>query len=235
MALVLCGWETNRVNMYSFSRISLFNQCQYQFKFRYVDEIPSKPRPHLQKGSNVHEILEHFGLESFDEIFNKFNCEEQLIANNFINSDLGKDILSKKSVREYEIFFDENINPCQKKDAIFVGYIDRVNFHNNEIEIIDFKTGKYKDEKYQDYSQLIFYALYIFKKYNVETIKIRFVYVEHLKENTMILTREIVENYTNLIKENIKKIENTIKENNFTKNETKLCDWCDYKEICKKE
>ena len=48
------------------------------------------------------------------------------IIDKFVNSDIGKDIFSKKSIKEYQIKLDSRINPC-KSDHIFVGYVDRIN------------------------------------------------------------------------------------------------------------
>lgn len=236
--------------MYSFSRIQTFNQCQRKFKYSYIDKLSTKFNPAFAKGKAIHSILESWGLENPRESRDEENIEKTQkhfdIVDNFINSTLGKDVMSKKSAREVEFFLDKDLNPCEKEDANFVGYIDRVNFFENavdltpKVELIDFKTGKYKDLKWQDFTQLMIYSIYIFKKYNkIDKIKLRFVYVEHNLENDLILERDAIKEVEKKLLNDINEIEELTKdflisnnENIFKKNITKLCDYCDFKEIC---
>jgi len=227
--------------MFSYSRISLYNQCPKKYQYRYIDKLPTKSYAHLKKGTNVHTILEN--IENLIEYSNNDEYKEAYpIAVNFYNSDLGKDILQRddtKSVREFEFFLDYNLYPTDKKEnALFIGYIDRINidYKNKCIDIIDYKTGKYKELKYQDFTQLIIYAVYFLQRYNIiDEVKLRFVYVEHLRENTLILNRNAIENHKQLLKENIVRILKSTQNNDFKCNRTKLCDWCDFQEYCNKE
>ena len=208
---------------FSFSRIELFKHCPYKFKLKYIDEIKVKQEfKHLIKGKKVHSLLENF------ETFQNDNTEESLIVQRFSESDLGKDILTKKSLRELEIKLNDKLEPCND-DHKLIGYIDRVNITENGLELIDFKTGKYKEPQYQSFDQLITYAIYCFQKLNVNEIKLRYVYVEHLRENSLTLKREYLDLHKSKLQNDIKVIEETT---DYFKNKTKLCDWCEYKEIC---
>lgn len=232
--------------MYSFSRVQTFNQCKRKFKYNYIDKLPTKFNPAFAKGKAIHSILESWGLETPQESRDKENIEKTQkhfdIVNNFINSTLGQDIMSKKSAREVEFFLDKDLNPCEKENANFVGYIDRVNYFENaeaNVELIDFKTGKYKELKWQDFSQLMIYSIYIFKKYKVDKIKLRFVYVEHNLENDLIIERDSIKEVESKLLNDIASIEELTKnfiltnnENIFERNVTKLCDYCDFKDIC---
>lgn len=93
------------------------------------------------------------------------------------------------------------------------------------------KTGKYKEEKWQEYDQLMFYAIYFFKKYSkIDKLKISYVYVEHENlENSITLERKFLNNY---IKQLITLIKNAEEDTEFLKNISMLCDWCDFKEHC---
>lgn len=214
---------------FSFSQLSTFKQCPKKWKFRYIDKLPVKESEILEKGKKVHFILEHF--EDFlqkklsDEYY---NCKESEIVLKFAKSELGKDILLKKSLREYEIKFNDNFEPTLENEK-FIGYIDRINI-SDKLELIDFKTGKYKEIQYQDYSQLIIYAIYMFQKFkNIDKILLRFIYVEHLLENSLELNRDSLEVYKKDFLNQIKNIENC---NDFKANISKLCNWCDFKDSC---
>lgn len=155
------------------------------------------------------------------------NPEYSSIVENFIKSPLGE-LLKYPNSREVEIFLDKDFNPTLK-DKYFVGYIDRVNFTNTGIEIIDFKTGKYKDIKYQDFNQLGLYGIYVMKKYNLDRVKLRYVYVEHNKENTLEIDIPFINELTQKYKNIINELENT---KEFKKCVTRLCDYCDFKDKC---
>ena len=218
---------------YSFSRIDTYKKCPKQYYYRYIKKVPEgQKNPALKRGSDIHEILESHNTEKYDIIFNSKDSEIQNVALNFINSELGKEILSRNSLREFELFLDSNYEPCEKKDAIFVGYIDRINTTENGLELIDYKTGKYKESLYQDFTQLILYSLYIFKKLKINEIKIRYVYVEHLLENTLSLTRDSAIYWQDNLHNQIKSIEKSVENNTWNSNPNKLCPWCPFTELC---
>lgn len=221
------------MSRYSFSKIDMYKKCPKQYYYRYIEKVPeTQKNPALKKGSDIHEILEFHDTEKYNEVLNSKDPEIQNIALRFIDSELGKEILSRNSLREFELFLDSNYEPCDKDTAIFVGYIDRINTTENGLELIDYKTGKYKDPSYQDFTQLILYSLYMFKRLKLNEIKIRYVYVEHLLENTLSLTQDSVIYWQDNLNNQIKSIENSIESNTWNSKPNKLCPWCPYAELC---
>ena len=223
---------------YSFSRISTYQQCPLQYKFQYIDKLPTKPSIHLIKGSKVHSMLEK--IEAFE--YNP-NTEYHDIIKNFIESELGQEILSRPSIREHKIKLNENLeadDSLTKENTRFVGFIDRINIYTEtspegetirNVELIDYKTGKYKEPKYQDFQQLILYGLYMFNKYDIDSILLRFVYVEHNLENTLLLDRSSYDVYKSKLQKDIETIE---QDTTFAKKPSKLCPWCDFRDFCDK-
>ena len=223
---------------YSFSKISTYQQCPLQYKFQYIDKLPTKPSIHLIKGSKVHSMLENIEAFEYDP-----NTEYHDIIKNFIESPLGQEILSPPSIREHKIKLNENLeadDSLKKDETRFVGFIDRINLRietspsggiTQTVELIDFKTGKYKEPKYQDYHQLILYGLYMFNKYKLDKIFLRFVYVEHNLENTLLLDKSSYDVYKSKLQKDIETIE---QDTTFAKKPSKLCPWCDFKDLCEK-
>lgn len=225
---------------YSYSKISTFNSCPRKFKFSYIDKIKvPQNMDALIKGSTIHYCLENLNLpvnnysEGVKNNIKKFP-EVLSIVENFKNSELGKKYLyniEKKPIQEYKIGLNENMEPYKySKDALFYGIVDYIcilkdSTDKNLLHICDFKSGKYKEQNYQDYNQLLFYAIYFFEQYKVQKIKITFIYVEHNLENELLLTIDNLENYKNILKNNINEIENAVE---FQNNETVLCNWCPY-------
>lgn len=222
---------------FSYSKISTFKQCPYKYKLIYIDKLAkTEVNEALIKGSKIHSLLENY--ETLDS-----NAEYADIVLNFARSAIGNDILSKQSTREHCVKFDKDLNAndnLSKDETYLIGYIDRINAYTettpqgetiSKIDLIDFKTGKYKDPRFQDYEQLGIYGLYMFSKYpKLESLKLRYVYVEHSKENSKTMTKEEVPVKKQLLKNDLHEIENT---QNFEKKPHRLCDWCEFKSFCK--
>lgn len=216
---------------YSFSKLTTFEDCPQRFKFQYIDKIRRDDRNEaLVKGSNVHSILEKFGTYKLN------NSTEENIVRKYVKSEIAKKYLPslvgiEKSIRETSIGLDENYEPCSyySKKAIFRGKVDYICIIDNVLNICDYKTGKYKEEVFQDYRQLLLYSLFFFKKYtNINTIRISYIYVEHELENAMILERKFLDKYIETLSTMINNVESATE---YVR-KTKFCNWCPYKDLC---
>ena len=72
----------------------------------------------------------------------------------------------------------------------------------------------------------------VVKKYNLEKVKIRYVYVEHNKENSMFITKKDIPLYTESLKKAIQEMEEC---NYYYKNHHILCDYCEFRSLCDKD
>ena len=209
---------------FSFSSLSLYNTCPFAYKLSYIDKIKPVRSTALVKGSNVHSILEKFPEFSIKEF--KFN--ENSIVSNFLNSEIGnyfKDVLlNKKTAREFKFGLTKNFENDTFKDSFFHGIIDLIYFDNDVLNICDYKTGKYKEN--QDFSQLLTYSLF-FKNY--DKIKINYLYVEHNKINSKIVTEEDIEKTQDFI---IKTTDIILQDKTFRRTGGKHCNWCQFSEKC---
>ena len=209
---------------FSFSSLSLYNTCPFAYKLSYIDKVKPVRSTVLVKGSNVHSILEKY--PEIQEKEYKFN--ENLIVSNFLNSEIGnyfKDVLlNKKTAREFKFGLTRDFKNDTFKDSFFHGIIDLIFFENDELNLCDYKTGKYKEN--QDFSQLLSYSIF-FKNY--DKIKINYLYVEHNKINSKIVTKEDIENTQNFI---IKTTDIISEDKVFKRNCGKHCSWCQFSEKC---
>lgn len=216
----------------SFSSLNNYKNCPRQFKYTKLDKIPEGPRDMtaLLKGGAVHDILEKFPETSNHKLAKKYFH----IAENFIKSELGMKYIFTKSSREYAFGLDEQFKELSffDKSAIFRGKIDHICIIDNVLHVIDWKTGKYREEKWQDYDQLLFYSVFLFEKYNVDKIRISFVYVEHNIENPLVLLRENLDSYKTQLKGSIQTL---LEDKEFKKNPTKLCNWCPFQKHCQQD
>lgn len=216
---------------YSFSKLSTHKQCNRKFKYNYIDKAPQdkKDMTALLKGGAVHSILEHYPHQSTHKLAPQY----QHIADKFIETKLGKLYLTQNSIKEYDFGLTTKLIPTtySDKEALFRGSIDFICTIDKTLYLCDWKTGKYKEEKWQLYDQLMFYAIYFFQKYeNINTINISYVYVEHENmENTMILERQYLDTY---IQELVELILNVEHDEDFKKTISPLCNYCEFKTHC---
>lgn len=52
---------------FSFSKLSMYEECPLKYKFRYIDKLPEKPKPYFAFGNSVHAALEFFHAPSHKE------------------------------------------------------------------------------------------------------------------------------------------------------------------------
>lgn len=215
---------------YSFSKLNTHVQCNRKFNYQYLLKLPQEKtdRTSLLKGAAVHSILEHYPKPSKHKLASKY----QHIVDRFVNTPIGKKYINVKSTRELKIAFDQMLRPTGFFDntAVFRGAVDLLVVVDGVLHICDYKTGKYKEERWQNYDQLLFYAIYFFNTYpKLDTIKLSYIYVEHGLENEMTLNRKHLENYKASLFDKIEAVET---DKVFKKNVTKLCEWCPYKKAC---
>ena len=227
---------------YSYSKISTFKSCPKKFKLQYIDKIQGKlDTEALVKGRTVHYLIENSHLlESDYSEEMKQNIlvypEALLIKKNFEKSSLGVKYLQnidKPAINEYKLGLTTSLESSEyTKDSLFNGIVDYICVKNNILYLCDFKTGKYKEPRFQDYSQLLYYAIHFFEKYRLPKIIISFIYVEHNLENDIELEYKYLNNYKRDLLMCIKEIED---ETAFNPNFSRLCDYCGFKDLCDSE
>ena len=219
---------------YSFSRLNTHIQCPRKFKYAYASEekIPQKKTDMtaLFKGSALHSSLEHYPNPGTHKLSPKY----QPIIEKFLKSKY-KYYLDIPHLSEVGIGLNDKLEPVKySKDAMFRGYVDYLSVISDENEtkmiLADWKSGGMREQRFQDYHQLMFYGIYMFKKYSkIDKIEVKYVYIEHNAENSLTLQRKYFEIYSKTLLDLINSAENS----NFEKKETKLCSYCVFEDYCK--
>ena len=210
--------------IFSHSALSLYRTCPRAFKYSYIDKVKVNRSPALKKGSNIHKIL-----EKYPENVELNNFNESSIVNEFFNSDLGNSIknvlLNKKTKREFKFGLTKTFENANFYNSFFHGIIDLIYVDNGTLNLCDYKTGKYHEN--QDFSQLLSYAIF-FKKFE-GNIKIRYIYVEHNKENALDVSKSDIQNAETQI---IKTSDIIMQDKTFERKCSSACNWCLYKDKC---
>ena len=174
--------------IFSPSSLLLFDECQKKYEYKYVYNMPD-PEPisweSIKLGSFIHHILE-MGV-SLD-----YKTEKEFI-------DLAKTVQAKEEwdfveldnvIPLLRVFFERNKSKYSKESLTeirlnitidnlkFMGFADRIDFHEDGLEIIDYKTGSSNIRPKARNWQLGFYAIAAQKKYG----KVRKLTLDTLKK-----------------------------------------------------
>lgn len=245
---------------YSHSKISAFEQCPLKYKFRYIDKIIFfETTIEAFLGKVVHSALEWLYLQikekkipSIDDLIIHYSEEWEKEYNSskiVINSELkAEDYFNKgiKFILDYyfkHLPFEDNTLELEKEIMIYLddekeylirGFIDRLaqNLETGEYEIHDYKTSNSmpNKDKIENDRQLSLYSLAVKELFGKD--KEVLLIWHYLAHNQKIILKKTNEQLEKLKKEtlyNIKKIES---EKEFPACTSKLCNWCEYQDIC---
>ncbi|MFH1714577.1 MAG: ATP-dependent DNA helicase [Elusimicrobiota bacterium] len=165
----------------------------------------------LSKDSKIlfKSIAQDFGVKWTDELEKKFDKIYEYIKND------------KSKITAVEKNFVWNVGR-----AFVRGTIDRIDQNDNgTVNIVDYKTGANPNKEKYALSMNI-YAEALEKIWNYRVDRLQLVYP--LSEKSKILQVDKIEN----IEEPVSNIIEKIRDGKFDKNESKLCEICEYKSIC---
>ncbi len=236
---------------FSFSQLNSFKTCPLQYKYQYVLKIPTIPSAAESFGITIHQSLQKFYTEFLKN--KKINQKDLLSIYEKTWIPIGYVSLNhqtqmkkegeKMLINFYKKFHFSNLKIIALEklfkikitnDIFLTGKIDRIDSLNkNEIEIVDYKTGKKPNERELSKSlQLTIYALAandknLFNK-KLGDINLTFYYLQtpekiSLKKND----DDLIET-----KEQIVDMVEKIRTNKFPANPGKHCDFCPFKIIC---
>ncbi len=247
------------MTIYSHSRLESFKSCPLKYKFNYIDKIKRKEEGiEAFLGSRFHKVMEKIYkelrfrkyslgelLDFYEDDWDKNYHDKIVIADNERKAKDYKEI-GKKFIGEYYKRYDPfnqgkvlgierpvMINLDDKGEYRLRGFVDRLDQVKDRIyEIHDYKTSKSLPEQSEmdEDRQLALYQIGIQNSWNgVDEVELVWHYVAFDKE---IRSKRTEEELAELKKDTIdliKKIEAT---REFLPNESTLCGWCYYQDIC---
>lgn len=250
----------------SHSRVSCFNNCNYQYKLRYIDKLKTlsndDPQSPLILGHALHTGIEHDTQAAIEEYYNAYPI---------INDDhISETIKLLHWLPKIKELLPTGEHEIKIENEDFIGYIDLlvplkhtykiIDFHNkdvdepNNINYYDLYDFKYSNnvKNYMDSEQLHLYKYY-FEKLNpskrirnmyfmfVPKCQLRQKKTETLEELRKRIIKdlgqkqiEFVSVYYNANKviDFLTNSKRLIEAKDFPKNQSKLCDWCDFQRYC---
>lgn len=232
----------------SFSRVSAYQRCPLLFRYRYRDELPRRPSPHLSFGRSIHAALEWL----YDRKAAPWPTEEELVAHLYEVWDssgfaevtreeqlrfyrLGQETLRRFHRRERdhlevpagtEIRFEMPVTDR----ALVVGSIDRVDVDQDRgLHVVDYKTGKLTNRHDVEESlQLALYAMacgHLFGRLP-ETVCLDFV-VTGARVRVPVDDLDLDAARTTVLE-----TADAVRAGRFQPTPNALCSWCDYRRLC---
>ncbi len=169
------------------SALILFDNCQKQFEYKYVYNMPERKTlswEAMRLGSFVHLILEEgvssgfSKVEDFLELAREKGMEEDWESVQLPEAEtLIRVFFERHKGRYNEKTKTEQYLPLSLAGIEFIGFADRIDFREG-VEIVDYKTGKSAVSPRDRNWQLGFYALAAQDKYG----KVRKVILDMLKQ-----------------------------------------------------
>lgn len=233
----------------SHSRIESFEKCPYKYQLRYCDEILTLPPDNADNALIIGTAL-HTGLEKGAEVaIKEYFMSYHIIDDNHINEAIklehiiprAKEIIPKG---EYEV---------EIKNEHFKGFIDLLTPNEDgTFDIYDFKYSN-NVKNYIDSKQLHLYK-YFYEKQTGNIIRNMYflfvpkVGIKQKKTEDLFQFRQRIQHELNKTEPKLIKIEfdyekviefmlevkKIMESNDFPKNDSYLCNWCEYQDYCQK-
>ncbi|OGS23771.1 MAG: hypothetical protein A2297_07145 [Elusimicrobia bacterium RIFOXYB2_FULL_48_7] len=246
---------------YSHSRLKAFENCPLQYKFIYIDRIDRHEEGiEAFLGSRFHEVMEELYktlkfklyplpelLKFYENAWDKKFTDKLIITKENLSAADYKNLGRKFIEGYYKMYqpFDQAVTlGLEKGIAIPIdaegkykvtGYLDRIALtKDGAYEIHDYKTsGTLSEQKYLDSDrQLALYQIGLEKMWcDVKKVNLIWHFVAFDKEMVSTRTPEQLENLKRSVIGIIQKIEST---REFLPEESALCEWCSYQDLCPK-
>jgi len=248
--------------VYSHSRLSTFETCPLQYKIGYIDKIKREEEGiEAFLGSRFHETMDKLyedlkcKVYTLDEVLSYFEkLWDKEYTDNVIITRKDRTVEDYRNIgrkciedyyKRYKPFNQGRVLGLEKQ--VFVdlkgdgnykvqGYIDRITQADDDTyEIHDYKTSGYiPEQKYLDGDrQLALYQIAIQNMWNdVKKTKLVWHFVAFDKEMSSARSQEQLDALKKDVVGLIDRIENT---KEFLPQETALCKWCVYPDLCPKK
>jgi DNA helicase-2/ATP-dependent DNA helicase PcrA len=229
----------------SYTQVNTFKTCALKYKYSYVLNIPQPPNHALSFGSTIHDTLKDFHTAEMIEEVSLGKLLEMYEKNwqpaGYMSAEHretrfgeGKELLK----RYHKDNKKEKVKPLAIEKSFnvwiggtkFFGRIDRIDeLSGGGVEVVDYKTGQAKDQKFVDKDdQVTFYAIGVKEAlgFNPKKLTLHFV-----GTGEKISTTRTEEHFKEAKKE-VTGIIKDIKSGEFKASPGRHCDWCSYRDVC---
>ncbi len=234
------NYSNNENLVLSYNKVRLFELCPLAYMYANEWNLQTVRIEGLEFGRNIHKIIETIIRYILKDKTSKQLDIEQIIEDNWVNANFRNEdenqkfkdaaykqiklfikncekFLIKTNIFSIEDEFNVNIN-----NNLITGRFDAVFKENDDIILVDFKTGDKKDYS----SQLSFYSLCFKEKYKIDSLKLAIYY---LKDGALEFIKPQDEKF---VVQKICDIASKIRNKQFQPKPSKYCKDCAFNNIC---
>lgn len=205
------------ITAWSYSRLSVYEKCPLQFKYKFIDKLPTKPFFAAERGNILHAKAEQFvkgTIRGMPKELRSFGNELRELKRLCADTEL-------------DLSVTKDWQPSHTKDWNNVwcrAFLDASVVERKEATVIDYKTGKIYEEPHSDQGNL--YATCTFAHYpEVKTVDVEFWYFDQEDVRTYQYSRK---DFPKLVKTWENRVKPVFRENEFNKCPGHHCRWCDF-------
>jgi len=239
----------------SASRLKIFLSCKRKYYYRYIKQIQSHTIPkdmpqEWEIGVNIHLALKELYSKKpfYDDVLELKKDLFKELDKACGKSELDRYLMSLQKKRMEKFCQNEiqrfnsgfRVEFCEKTfqrefcGITIIGQIDRVDKRLNEVEILDYKTGKITTSSAKNYTEAIDFQLEFYYLLASEVGNVQSSSFYDLKDSTIVtepFLKEKIDVLGAIIKDllNIENIDFEMCE------DTKHCAFCEYATICKRD
>ena len=182
------------ISSWSFSRLTVFEQCKFRAKLQMVDKIPDPtPHPAADRGTEIHQTCEDYVRGTAELRKEMRHFEEEFVVL--------RDLFKKGKVSlEGEWGFTRDWEPCDYKKAWLRAKADAVVWLSpTHVVVIDYKTGKRFGNEVKHGEQLQLYALCMMVRHpEIERVTVELWYLDQNEMAPLDLNRKMCMRYLKL-------------------------------------
>lgn len=205
---------------WSYSKLSVFEWCPRQFKYRYIDKLPEPEKNWAaDRGTIIHAKGEQFLKGNIKGVPKEFDLYKHEL----------RGIKKMKAMPEVDFSFTKDLKPCKWDDwnnVWCISRLDAVALDGEEAHIIDYKTGNVYDS-HKDQSDLYSFAALI-QYPEVEYINCEFWYLDKPDEEPGIWEYERGKHFNSLKNMFKKRSGKIFTEKSFKCKPSYKCSWCNF-------
>ncbi len=243
---------------FSFSQYAAFKICPLQYKYAFILKLPRRESPSLSFGKTIHNTFYQYLKENLEKTKRTQNSLFREVKQGLLNfkrleevyekcwldewyqneeeqgkfKERGKEMLKNfyedltkenPKVRELEFSFNFRMGP-----HLIKGKIDRIDEIPEGLEFIDYKTGRPKKGTIEDKEQLIIYQMAGEERFREKISRLSYFYPITGEKQSFLATLDEKEKTKTKVLAAIE----AINKGDFKPRAGKMCDWCDFKDIC---
>lgn len=243
----------------SATRLKTYLTCPRQFRYRYIDEVPTALTGALAFGKVIHQVIHdlhqwsiysgeplHYqvGLSNFARLWERVITEEEPVLKDVAEiadyAHLAELILlgyveaHKEKPQPFLLEFPFEIEMHDEHyghDYVLCGVIDRIDQEEDGLVIVDFKTGKRKPSP-RDLASDVQLSVYAFATREIFGQEVKEIILYHLRDQTPLSSKRGIEQIRQLKDFLMPHVVRGIADKKFAPRPGYWCNFCEFKDRC---